>query len=298
MKYSHLACFVLSLFLSGQSLAASENEGCGKVTVADMNWNSATLIAHVDQFVLEHAFNCDAELVPGDTMPTGTSMIEKGEPDIAPEFWSNSMKDALEKGISEKRLLVAGKTLSEGGNEGFWVPEYLVKKYPELSTIEGVKKHAKLFTHPEYSNKSAFYNCPAGWNCQISAGNLFAALKLEEAGFDLVDPGSGAAFFWFYCQEPMSESNSRGSATIGRLQRFSASTTWSKIDFGVDAVCNKDEFLNCTTKEDCFWTPKVTMYPSSSVVNTITTESFCGSLTAPPWLMTMSASVPVTNKPR
>jgi len=71
------------------TLPASANE-CGSVTIADMTWNSATLIANIDRFILEHGFGCDAELVPGDTMATGASMIEKGQPDIAPEFWSNS----------------------------------------------------------------------------------------------------------------------------------------------------------------------------------------------------------------
>ncbi|MFA0698711.1 glycine betaine ABC transporter substrate-binding protein, partial [Vibrio sp. 10N.222.49.C9] len=73
----------------------------------------------------------------------------KGQPDIAPELWTNSVKDAVEKGVEEGRLAYAGKALVDGGEEGFWVPSYLVEEYPELATIEGVKKHAKLFKHPE-----------------------------------------------------------------------------------------------------------------------------------------------------
>ena len=68
---------VLSLVLfTIQAPAAS----CGKVTIADMNWNSATLIANVDRFILKHGYGCDAELIPGDTMPTGTSMMKKVSP--------------------------------------------------------------------------------------------------------------------------------------------------------------------------------------------------------------------------
>ena len=106
------------LVLAGTLASVAAVHACGKVTIADMNWNSATLIANVDRFILEHGYGCDAELVPGDTMPTGTSMTEKGEPDIAPELWSNSMKEALEKGVAEKRLRIAGKALSDGGEEG------------------------------------------------------------------------------------------------------------------------------------------------------------------------------------
>ena len=33
---------------------------CGKVTIAEMNWNSASLMANVDRFILEHGFDCVA----------------------------------------------------------------------------------------------------------------------------------------------------------------------------------------------------------------------------------------------
>ncbi|WP_257294429.1 glycine betaine ABC transporter substrate-binding protein [Endozoicomonas sp. YOMI1] len=137
-------------------------------------------MAHVDQFILQNVFGCNVELVPGDTMATGTSMVEKGEPDIAPEMWSNSMRQAFDKGVEEKRLRYAGNSLSEGGEEGFWVPKYMVEKDPGLKTIKGIKKKSAIFKHPEDSNLSAFYGCPAGWNCQINSGNLFRALELEE----------------------------------------------------------------------------------------------------------------------
>ncbi|MEF1230271.1 glycine betaine ABC transporter substrate-binding protein, partial [Vibrio fortis] len=104
MKYKLSSMFLLV------AAASNANAGeCGSVTIADMNWNSATLIANIDRFILEHGYGCDAELIPGDTMPTGTSMIEKGQPDVAPELWSNSLKTALDKGVEEKRLRYAGK---------------------------------------------------------------------------------------------------------------------------------------------------------------------------------------------
>ena len=256
-----------SLFMASFSAQISAEE-CGKVTIADMNWNSATLIANVDSFILQHGYGCDTELVPGDTMLTGTSMIEKGEPDIAPEMWSNSLKSALDRGVKEGRLKFAGPTFSDGGEEGFWVPEYMVKKTPELANIAGIKKNAKLFTHPEDPDKSAFYGCPAGWNCQISSGNLFDALNLEEAGFDLIDPGSGAGLSgsiakayerkqpWFgYYWAP--------TAVLGKYKMV-------KVDFdsGVDAKY----FAACITSPECV-DPKVTMYPPSAV-DTIITTSF------------------------
>lgn len=255
------------LFTSAISSVHAADE-CGKVTIADMNWNSATLIAHVDRFILEHGYGCDAEIVPGDTMPTGTSMTEKGEPDIAPEFWSNSFKEALKKGVAEKRLRIAGKALSEDGEEGFWVPQYLVDKDPSLATIGGVMKNAKMFKHPEDPDKSGFMGCPAGWNCQITSGNLFEALKLEDAGFDLVDPGSGAALAGsiakaYERQEPWFGYYWGPTGVLGKYKMV-------MVDFG--SGVDEEHYVDCISKEECE-NPKVTMYPPSPV-HTVTTEAF------------------------
>ncbi len=249
-------------------MSTAQAAECGKVTIADMNWKSASLIANIDKFILQHGYGCDAELVPGDTMPTGTSMSEKGQPDIAPEFWANSFKAALDKGIAEKRLRVAGESLSDGGEEGFWVPDYMVEKDPTLATIKGVIANAKLFKHPEDPSKSAFMGCPAGWGCQISASHLFDSLKLKDAGFDLIDPGSGAGLAgsiakayerkeaWFgYYWAP--------TAVLGKYKMV-------KVDFGTGY--DEKHFADCISQADCE-NSKVSMYPPSPV-KTVTTEAF------------------------
>ncbi len=257
-----------ALVLASMAGASTASAACGKVTIADMNWSSATVIANVDKFILEHGYGCAAELIPGDTMPTGTSMIEKGEPDIAPELWSNSMKAALDKGVAEKRLRYAGKSLADGGEEGFWVPEYMVKKDPSMATIAGIIKNAKMFKHPEDPSKSAMMGCPAGWNCQISAANLFKALKLESAGFELIDPGSGAGL-----SGSIAKSYERGEGWFGYYWAPTAilgKYKMVKVDTGNGI--DEEHFKSCTTSPDCE-NPKVTMYPPSPV-HTVTTEAF------------------------
>lgn len=241
---------------------------CGKVTISDMNWPSATLMANVDRLILRHGYGCAAELVPGDTMPTGTSMIEKGQPDIAPELWSNSFADALKKGVAEKRLRVAGKSLSDGGVEGFWVPKYMVDRDPSLATIEGIKLNAKLFKHPEDPDASALYGCPSGWNCQISSGHLFKALKLADAGFKLVDPGSAAGL-----DGSIAKAYERGKSWFGYY--WSPTPILGKykmvrVDFGVGV--DTAHWESCISQPECS-NPKPSMYPTARVI-TLTTEKF------------------------
>lgn len=260
----------LALIAGAASIASvsAVAEECGTVSIADMTWSSATLIAHIDQLILEEGYGCNAELVPGDTMPTGTSMIERGEPDIAPELWSNSMKEALDRGVEEGRLRYAGKSLADGGEEGFWVPQYLVDENPELATIEGVLSHPELFPHPEDDEKGMFMGCPAGWNCQISTTNLYRALGMEDAGFELVDPGSGAGL-----SGSIAKAYERGEGWFGYYWAPTSvlgKYNMVKVDFG--SGIDLEEFKSCTTQNNCL-DPKPTMYPPSPV-HTVTTESF------------------------
>ena len=265
MRKTLLSSVILACASLSTPVSASE---CGNVTIADMSWNSATIIANIDRFILEHGFDCDAELVPGDTMATGTAMIEKGQPDIAPEFWSNSMKSALDKGVEEGRIRYAGATLTDGGEEGFWVPEYMVEKDPSLATIAGIKANAKLFKHPEDPDKSAFMICPSGWNCQITTTKLYEALELEDDGFDLIDPGSGAGL-----SGSIAKAYERKEAWFGYYWAPTAvlgKYNMVKVDFGTGV--DEKHFKECITQEDCL-DPKATMFPPSAV-DTVVTETF------------------------
>ena len=42
-------------------------------------------------------------------MPTFTSMQEKGEPDVAPEFWANAAIIALNKAVDEGKMHTLNK---------------------------------------------------------------------------------------------------------------------------------------------------------------------------------------------
>lgn len=170
--------------------------------------------------------------------------------------------------MEEGRLRYAGAVLSDGGEEGFWVPKYMVDKDPSLATIEGIIAHKELFQHPEDPSKSAFYGCPAGWNCQISSGNLFNALDLGDKGFELIDPGSGAGL-----SGSIAKAYERGEGWFGYYWAPTAvlgKYEMVKVDFG--SGTDKEHFKTCTTSPDCL-EPKVTMYPPSAV-DTIITENF------------------------
>ena len=172
--------------------AAAPAVACGRVTVANMNWQSAEVLAHIDQIILSKGYGCDVELIPGDTMPTLTAMMEKGKPDVAPEAWVNAVREPLDAAVKEGRLHYGAQALKDGGVEGWWIPKYLADANPGIKTIDDALQRPDLFPAPETKGKGAVHNCPSGWNCQITTGNVFKAWDAEKKGFKLIDTGSAA----------------------------------------------------------------------------------------------------------
>lgn len=204
MKHATLATKTLSVLAVAAALAAcgkteaptttaaGESASCGKVTVANMTWQSAEVLAQIDNFILTHGYGCEVEVVPGDTMPTLTSMMERGQPDIAPEAWINAVREPLEAAVAEGRLHFAAQALTDGGVEGWWIPKYIADANPNIKTIDDALARPELFPAPETRGKAAVHNCPSGWACQITTENAFKAWGAAGKGFELVDTGSAA----------------------------------------------------------------------------------------------------------
>lgn len=167
-------------------------QACGKVTVAIMGWESAEVLAHVDRFVLTHAYGCEVELVPGDTMPTFNAMMENGEPDVAPEGWINAARQPLTAAMQEGRLHFGARALLDGGVEGWWIPKYLADAHPEIRTIDDALEHPELFPSATDPQRAAVHNCPSGWHCRVPTEHAFKAWGAAEKGFELVDVQSAS----------------------------------------------------------------------------------------------------------
>jgi len=261
------ASTILAAGLMGFAGAASAAE-CGKVTIANMNWASAEVLANIDQIVLSEGYGCDAELVAGDTTPTLTSMIEKGQPDVAPEAWINAMRTVLDKATAEGSLHYASESLSEGGVEGWWIPKYMADKHPELKTVNDALAHPELFPHPDDASKGGLYNCPEGWGCRIITTNLFKAYEGEKHNFEMIETGSAAGLDGSIAKAYESEKPWFGyywapTAILGKYEMV-------KLEFPVEH--DKAEWDRCTSKEGCE-DPKPNAW-SKSEVYTVVTDRF------------------------
>ena len=117
MKIKNIIISALVIF-GFTSLTGVANAKCGKLVIAEQNWASAELMANVDKIILEKGYGCEVELVPGATMPTFTSMNDKGTPDMNPEQWANAAYEPLKVAVSE-RIFVANKAPITGLGEGW-----------------------------------------------------------------------------------------------------------------------------------------------------------------------------------
>jgi len=187
------ALFIVSSLHTAPAKAA-DCGNAGKVTIAEMTWLSASLEAHVLNRILQTGYGCDSKLVPGDTVPTATSMLQKGDPTIAPELWVSTVADIWSKIQDKGNVYKAGDIFSEGGKEGWWIPSYVAKAHPGLKSVHDLPRFAKLFTEVASNGKGRLYGCPPGWGCELITNHLYDALDLADNGFASkpFSPGSGA----------------------------------------------------------------------------------------------------------
>ncbi len=183
----------LALAVGPLSVVKADSHDCGSadtITIAEMTWSSAASLAHIAQTILSAGYGCNAELVPGDTVPTATSMLTRSSPHIAPELWVSTAQSIWDQMLERGNVYKASDIFGSGGEEGWWVPRYTWEANPQLRSVEDLADNWELFAEPANPGQGRLYGCPPGWGCEIITNNLFDALGLDDT-FELFSPGSG-----------------------------------------------------------------------------------------------------------
>ena len=265
-----ISALVILGFTSFSNVA---NASCGSLVIAEQNWASAELMANVDKVILEEGYGCEVELVPGATMPTFTSMNDKGTPDMNPEQWANAVYEPLKVAVKEKRIFVANGAPITGLGEGWWLTPGSIEKHPELKGMTALQilERPDLFPDKEDPSKGAFVGCPAGWGCQIANANLFRAFEMEKKGWVLIDPGSAAGL-----DGTISKAADSGDSWLGYYWNPTSMVGkygLTPVDFGVP-FAGRDNWDNCIMLPagECA-DPKPTAWTKSEV-NSLITSGF------------------------
>jgi len=232
-------------------------DDCGEVSVAEMNWASASMISKITEFLMVQGYGCDVTLVPSATVTAATSLAENNEPDVVPELWVNSAPVYKELEAAGKAQ-TATNVISDGGQENWWIPAYLAEAHPELTTIEGVLANPDLVG-------GQFHNCPDGWGCRIANDNLIQAFDFESKGMDVFNHGSGetlaAALASAYeNKEPFFGYYWGPTAVLGRFDMV-------PVDMGPYVA----DVHACNATAECE-TPGISSYPAAPVLTVVTSD--------------------------
>ncbi|MEM5313634.1 glycine betaine ABC transporter substrate-binding protein [Paraburkholderia sp. JHI869] len=230
--------------------------GCAGVTIASMNWQSAELESAVDKVILQEGYDCQVNMVIGDTVPTITSMVDKGKPDIVSEGAIALLPAIVQRGLDEKKIVKGAKTIQEGAVYGWYIPKYVADAHPEIKTIPDALKHPELFPDPENPGKGAIYNGPQGWGMTVNTAQLFKAYNAASDGFRVIDTGSAAGLDGSIAKAYERKQGWLGvywspTSLLGKYKMV-------KLEAGVPV--DEAEWKRCTTVASCP-DPKPTAWP-------------------------------------
>lgn len=244
---------------------------CGDVTLAEFSWQSSQAMTNVDQAILQNGYGCNVTVVAGDTVPSITAMIEKGQPDIASEATPSLLGEVYTAGAAEGRISQIGVAISDGQVSGWYIPQYFAEAHPDIRTVDDAMKHPELFPSEEDPSKGAVIQGPQGWGDTVVTAQLFKAL--DNPNFVMVPTGSAAAL-----DGAISKAYEQKQ---GFIAQYWAPTSllvkypMVRLEMAHDPV----EWARCTSKQDCP-DPKPNYWKEAEMV-TLASKAFSDRAEAP-----------------
>ena len=249
------------------TLISASNANADNIKIAELNWQSGSMIANIDAYILTHGYGHNTELVPGGIDATIQSMMATGSPNIFGEAWTSLLGDSALQYIDNGSLIQVRDEVVVGAGESWYIPSYIQEQY-NINTIEDVLARPDLFPHPEDPSKGGIVICPEGWSCKKHNENLFRAFDMEAKGWKIIDPGSGTGLNAYWEGQVVKEKGAFGyywapTVLVGRLGLVSLQ---SELGFTGD-----ENWSNCISVavEECE-NPQATSFPVAQTGTIIT----------------------------
>ncbi|WP_172143373.1 MULTISPECIES: ABC transporter substrate-binding protein [Pseudomonas] len=190
---------VLGLCASSAATQAAGWCEAGKpVKFAGLNWESGMLLTDVMQIVLKEGYGCATDSLPGNSI-TMENALSSNDIQVFAEEWVGR-SEVWNKAAAAGKVVGVGAPIV-GAAEGWYVPRYVVEgdakrkleaKAPNLKAITDLAQYADVFRDQEEPDKGRFYNCPAGWTCELDNSEMLKSYGLEDK-FTNFRPGTGPA---------------------------------------------------------------------------------------------------------
>jgi len=243
------------LAAAGASQAAGWCESGKPVKFAGLNWESAMLLTDVLEVVLNKGYGCKVDSLPGNSI-TMENALGTNDIQIFAEEWVGR-SEVWNKAAAAGKVVGVGAPVV-GAVEGWYVPRYVIEgdakrklaaKAPNLKSISDLAQYSAVFKDQEEPNKGRFYNCPAGWTCELENTDMLKSYGLEDK-FTNFRPGTGPALdaavlssykrgepilFYYWSPTPL-----MGQVDLVRLEEKGGETKTIDIKVGVSKVFNEE----------------------------------------------------------
>jgi glycine betaine/proline transport system substrate-binding protein len=163
------------------------------VVFADLNYDSAQFHTAVAQYIVKNGYGCAVDSIPGDTIPL-INGVARGDADVIMEIWTANPAQAWVDAEKAGKTVALGTTYPDAV-EGWFVPTAATAAGAPLAGLKSVTDLPKFKTalaDPEEPGKGRFYNCPAGWQCEVVNSKKLIAYGLDK-DYTNFRPGTGEA---------------------------------------------------------------------------------------------------------
>ena len=176
------------------SARAAECDVQRPVVLGGLDYDSAGFDNAVAKLILTKGYGCKVDILPGTVLPL-VNGLARGDVDVLMEVWTANPAEAWVKAEREGKVVRLGVNFADT-REGWFVPRYVVEGpkavAPDLKSVQDLARHKGLFADPEEPGKGRFYNCPAGWQCELVNSKKLTAYGLT-ADYTNFRAGTGEA---------------------------------------------------------------------------------------------------------
>ena len=180
---------------SGSTGSASGTGGgakCGDLRIAVNPWTGYVSNAHVIGYVAKTKLGCNVTY-PEIKEQVAWNGMASGSIDTIVENWGHA--DLVKKYIDQQKVVVDAGLTGNDGIIGWYVPPWMVQKYPDITDWKNLNKYASLFKTSESGGKGQLLDGDPSYVTNDEA--LVTNLKLN---YKVVTGGSEAALITSFRQ--------------------------------------------------------------------------------------------------
>lgn len=249
----------------GNAAAAPGSPRCGRqpISIARMNWPSASLLAEIHARLLDTAFGCDVEIVPGDLAASASSMAVSGQPQIVPEMWVSRVSDVWNEALEAQMARSAAPTYETAQFEGWFMPSYMAGLFNGIPQSAGL---AAALPQLQQGVRTRFISCPSDWACAVINRNLVRAQGLSGL-VEVVEPANR-----FEMDRLIAEAVNRREMFL--FYYWQPNAVLAQLDFtALDMGAYDEEAARCLAELSCA-TPRPSAFAQDSVVIALADKVF------------------------